>query len=249
MTIALSVKDLKKRFGATEIIRGLSFEVAEGERRAIIGPNGAGKSTLFHLITGLLSPDEGSIRLRGQEISGLGPHLISRLGLSRSFQVTTIFPKLSVFENLRLSVMSRHNMRFDLFSLVNRRSRLHAETDALMELVRLERRKHSLAGDLTYSEQRALEIGMSLGPGGDIILLDEPTAGMSLDETQYTVDLIRSVTQGKTLLIVEHDMGVVFSLADHISVVVYGQVVATGDPDSIKRNRDVQEAYLGKEAD
>ncbi|MBV2180067.1 MAG: ABC transporter ATP-binding protein [Castellaniella sp.] len=247
MSAVLSIDRLVKKFGATEIIRSLSLEVREGERHAIIGPNGAGKSTLFHLITGLLPPSGGSIRLKDCEIGGLAPHVINRLGMSRSFQITTIFPKLSVFENLRLSVMARHGMRFDLFHLIDRQRGIARETEGLLELVRLTAQRGKMAGDLTYSEQRALEIGMALGPGGDVILLDEPTAGMSGDETQYIVELVRDVTRNKTLLIVEHDMGVVFSLADRISVLVYGQIIATDEPDAIRANRKVQEAYLGEE--
>lgn len=247
MSTALSINQLVKRFGATEIIRGLTLEVRQGERHAIIGPNGAGKSTLFHLITGLLRPSAGSIQLNGREIAGLEPHVINRLGMSRSFQITTIFPKLSVFENLRISIMARHGIRFRLLCLVDDQRAITRQTEELLERVRLAAQRDKMAGDLTYSEQRALEIGMALGPGGDVILLDEPTAGMSGDETQYIVELVREVTRDKTLLIVEHDMGVVFSLADRISVLVYGEIIATGEPDAIRANRKVQEAYLGEE--
>jgi len=247
MTSALQIHQLSKSFGATDIIRNLSLDVDAGERRAIIGPNGAGKSTLFHLISGLISPSSGSIRLKGQDITAMAPHKINRLGLSRSFQISLIFRKMSVFENLRIAVMAGHGHRFSLFRMAQRQATITRDTEDLMELVRLTSLRDKLAGDLTYSEQRALEIGMTLGPGGDVILLDEPTAGMSRDESMYIVDLVRRVAQGKTLIVIEHDMDVVFSLADRISVLVYGEIIATGIPEEIRANARVQEAYLGEE--
>ncbi len=246
MSAALRIDGLRKRFGSTEIIRGLSLEVLEGERHAVIGPNGAGKSTLFHLVTGLLQPSAGSVCFKGREISHLPPHHINRLGLSRSFQITTIFPRMSVFENLSVSAMARHGTRFGLFQLVARQRALTRDTEELLELVRLTALRDKMAGDLTYSEQRALEIGMALGSGGDVIMLDEPTAGMSREDSMYIVDLVRAVTEGKTLLVIEHDMDVVFSLSDRISVLVYGQIIATGEPQAIRQNQRVQEAYLGE---
>lgn len=243
----LQVESLCKRFGESEIIRNLSLEVSALEKHAIIGPNGAGKSTLFHLISGLLKPTSGSVRLQGRDIAGMPPYQINRLGLSRSFQISTIFPNMSVFENLRIAVMARHGCRFSLFRMANRQATITRDSEALMEQVRLQDLGRKLAGDLTYSEQRALEIGMALGPGGDVILLDEPTAGMSRDESSYIVELIRRVTEGKTLLVIEHDMDVVFSLADRISVLVYGEIIATGQPAEIRANAKVQEAYLGED--
>ncbi len=244
---ALELQGLRKSFGHLEIIQGVDLVVPEGERHAIIGPNGAGKSTLFNLISGLFPPSAGRVLLRGRTISGLPPHRINRLGLSRSFQITNIFHRLSVFENLRIGVMAREGVRFDLLRPVARRRRVNEEAEALTERVRLGHRRDHAAGDLTYSEQRALEIGMTLATGADVILLDEPTAGMSRDETHYAVELVREVTRGKTLLVVEHDMSVVFSLCDRVSVLVYGQILATGEPDAIRNNREVQEAYLGEE--
>ncbi|QAA95238.1 ABC transporter ATP-binding protein [Pollutimonas thiosulfatoxidans] len=245
MTTVLKTVDLRKSFGSLEIIRGLTLEVQQGERHAILGPNGAGKSTLFHLISGLLPSSSGSIWLKGQEITSLASHRISRLGLSRSFQITTIFPKMTVFENLRIGVMAKHHKRFSL-KLASRQADIISDTDALIEQIRLESVRDNLAGDLTYSEQRALEIAMALASGGDVILLDEPTAGMSREESMYIVDLVRRVTEGKTLLLIEHDMDVVFSLADRISVQVYGEIIATGEPEAIRQNKRVQEAYLGE---
>jgi branched-chain amino acid transport system ATP-binding protein len=244
----LTLVGLRKAFGALEIIRGVDLQIRKGERHAIIGPNGAGKSTLFNLISGLLQPSGGEVWLGQRRISGLSPYEINRLGLSRSFQITNIFPRLSVFENLRLGIMARHGIRHGLFRAVSRLKSVNEETGALVDSLRLTSRADDPAGELSYSEQRALEIGMTLATNPAIILLDEPTAGMSREETEYVVALIERVTAGHTLLIVEHDMGVVFGLCDRISVLVYGRILATGTPDEIQTNTEVQRAYLGEEA-
>ena len=243
----LELKDLRKSFGETKIIRGVDLAVQRGERHALIGPNGAGKSTLFNLISGHYTPTSGEILLNGRSIAGMQPHVINRQGLSRSFQITNLFPRLSVAENLRISVMGRHGYRFTMFRPVASLKAVAAEVDQYLEKLRLTRRRNDLVSDLAYSEQRALEIGMSLATNPEILLLDEPTAGMSREETGYMVELIRSVTEGKTLLVVEHDMSVVFGLCDQISVLVYGEVIATGEPAQVRRNAKVQEAYLGEE--
>ncbi|HLS67745.1 MAG TPA: ABC transporter ATP-binding protein [Kiloniellales bacterium] len=243
----LSLQGVTKSFGPAQILQGVELSVRRGERHAVIGPNGAGKSTLFNLISGLFPPTAGSILLNGRELAGLAPHQINRLGLSRSFQITNIYHRLSVFENLRLGVMARHGLRFSLFRPISSLGAVNEESEALLQRIRLGGRCDHPAGDLTYSEQRALEIGMTLATGPEIILLDEPTAGMSTEETHYVIELIREVTEGKTLLVVEHDMNVVFSLCDRISVLVYGELLATGAPDEIRANRAVQEAYLGEE--
>ena len=243
----LELRDLRKSFGETKIIRGVNLAVERGERHALIGPNGAGKSTLFNLISGHYVPTSGEVVLNGRQIGGLQPHVINRLGLSRSFQITNLFPRLSVAENLRISVMGRHGHRFTMFRPVAGLTKVSAEVDEYLEKIRLTRRRDDPVGDLAYSEQRALEIGMSLATNPEILLLDEPTAGMSREETAYMVDLIRSVTEGRTLLVVEHDMSVVFGLCDQISVLVYGEVIATGEPAQVRRNAKVQEAYLGEE--
>ncbi|MCA8906723.1 MAG: ABC transporter ATP-binding protein [Rhodospirillaceae bacterium] len=237
-----------KSFGQVSVIRGVDLDVLAGERHAVIGPNGAGKSTLFNLVSGLFPLSDGDILLRGRSIAGQPPHRINRSGLARSFQITNIFHRLSVFENLRIGVLARHGVRYGLFRPVSRLRRINEETREILSLVRLEARADDMAGDLTYSEQRALEIGMTLTTGADVILLDEPTAGMSRDETARAVELIRDVTQGKTLLMVEHDMSVVFSLCDRVSVLVYGEILATDTPQAISANREVQQAYLGEEA-
>uniref|UniRef100_A0A2A3JV74 ABC transporter ATP-binding protein n=2 Tax=Alloyangia mangrovi TaxID=1779329 RepID=A0A2A3JV74_9RHOB len=245
---ALTLTGVTKSFGPIEVLKGLNLDIRKGERHAVIGPNGAGKSTLFNLISGMFPPSTGEIALGGRSIGGLSPHLINRAGLARSFQITNIFHRLSVFENLRIGVLARHRIRFDVFRPISRMRRVNEETAEILSRVGLEARSRDLAGDLTYSEQRALEIGMTLTTGADIILLDEPTAGMSREETAQAVELIRAVTEGKTLLMVEHDMSVVFSLCDRVSVLVYGSILATDTPARISANREVQEAYLGEEA-
>ncbi|WP_411884382.1 ABC transporter ATP-binding protein [Polaromonas sp. YR568] len=243
----LSLRGVRKAFGPTEIIRGVDLTLRPAECHALIGPNGAGKSTVFHLISGNLRPSSGEIVFDGRRIDGRSPQEVNRLGLSRSFQITNIFPKLSVFENLRLAVMRPYGLQYRLWSLVGRERRINEETERLLEQVRLQRRAQAIAGEMSYSEQRSLEIAMTLASDPKAILLDEPMAGMSNEETAYTAELIRSVTRGRALLIVEHDMKVVFSLCDRISVLVYGEVIATGTPEEIRANAAVKEAYLGEE--
>ena len=245
----LRLEDLNKSFGPAHIIRGVNLAVHEGERHAVIGPNGAGKSTLFHLISGQFAPSSGRIVLDGEEIGGLEPATVNRKGLARSFQITNIFPGLTVFENIRLAVMRRHNVQFVLWRPVSGLKKVSAEVETLLEQVRLTARAQTLASQLSYSEQRSLEIGMTLASDPRVIILDEPMAGMSQEETDYTVGLIREITKGRTLMIVEHDMDVVFTLADRISVLVYGEIIATGTPKEIRENARVREAYLGEEVD
>jgi branched-chain amino acid transport system ATP-binding protein len=248
MTAALELDGVAKRFDRTEIIRGVSLAVPAGERHAIIGPNGAGKSTLFNLISGRFPVSSGRIRLNGADITDRKPFEINRLGLSRSFQITNLFHRLSVFENLRCAVLWSLGHRYAFWRNLNELADAEERADAILERVGLKRRRDIAAGLLTYAEQRALEIGITIAGGASVILLDEPTAGMSRAESRRAVELIREVTVGKTLLMVEHDMSVVFELADRISVVVYGQVIATGAPAEIRANAAVQEAYLGAQA-
>jgi branched-chain amino acid transport system ATP-binding protein len=245
LTPALELKNLRKSFGKTEIIRGINLAVNPGERVAIIGPNGAGKSTLFNLISGRFEPTSGEVLLNGIRIDGKKPFEINRLGLSRSFQITNIFPKLSVFENLRCSVLWSLGYRYTFFKFLADLDDANARADELMQMIKLDKKHDVLAMNLTYAEQRALEIGITIGGGAGVILLDEPTAGMSKSETSRFIDLIKTVTEGKTLLTVEHDMGVVFGLADKIAVVVYGEVIAFDTPGAVRANARVQEAYLG----
>jgi branched-chain amino acid transport system ATP-binding protein len=244
-TPALELRDLRKSFGKTDIIRGVNLAVNPGERVAIIGPNGAGKSTLFNLISGRFEPSSGDVMLGGQRINGLKPFEINRLGLSRSFQITNIFPKLSVFENLRCGVLWSLGYKYTFLKFLANLKDANDRAEELMRMIHLERKHDTLAMNLTYAEQRALEIGITIAGGAQVILLDEPTAGMSKSETSRFIELIREVTVGKTLLTVEHDMGVVFGLADRIAVVVYGEVVAFDTPEAVRANARVQEAYLG----
>ena len=242
---ALELRELRKSFGLTEIIRGANLSVMPGERVAIIGPNGAGKSTLFNLISGRFPPSSGEVLLNGQRIDGLRPFEINRRGLSRSFQVTNIFPQLSVFENLRCAVLWSLGYRYTLFRFLNSLRDANERAEQWLQLIQLANKRDVLAMNLTYAEQRALEIGITTASGAQVILLDEPTAGMSKSETERFIALIRQVTEGKTLLAVEHDMGVVFGLADRIAVVEYGEVIACDTPDAVRANERVQRAYLG----
>jgi len=242
---ALELKDLRKSFGKTEIIRGAELAVNAGERVAIIGPNGAGKSTLFNLISGRFAPTSGEVWLNGRRIDGKKPFEINRMGLSRSFQITNIFPKLSVFENLRCGVLWSLGYRYTFFKFLADLEDANNRAEELLEMIRLDKKRDVLAMNLTYAEQRALEIGITIAGGANVILLDEPTAGMSKSETRRFIELIREITVGKTLLTVEHDMGVVFGLADKIAVVVYGEVIAFDTPEAVRANPRVQEAYLG----
>ena len=245
MTFALELKDLRKSFGKTEIIRGINLAVPQGERVGIIGPNGAGKSTLFNLISGRFQPSSGEVLLGGQLLNGKKPFEINRMGLSRSFQITNIFPKLSVFENLRCGVLWSLGYKYTFLRFLADLTDANDRADELMAMVHLDKKRDVLATNLTYAEQRALEIGITIAGGASVILLDEPTAGMSKSETGRFIKLIRDVTVGKTLLTVEHDMGVVFGLADKIAVVVYGELLAYDTPDAVRANTRVQEAYLG----
>jgi branched-chain amino acid transport system ATP-binding protein len=245
---ALELTQLRKQFGNSEIIRGIDLQVEKGERLAIIGPNGAGKSTLFNLISGRFAPSSGKIHLNGQPIAGLPPYRINRMGLSRSFQITNIFHRLSVFENLRCAVLWSLGYRYSFWHKLNALKDAREAAEQVMESIGLAWRRNTPAGLLTYAEQRALEIGITIAGGADVILLDEPTAGMSRSESDAAVSLIARVTEGKTLLMVEHDMSVVFGLADRIAVVVYGEVLACDAPAAIRENARVQEAYLGGHA-
>ncbi|MEW6689733.1 MAG: ABC transporter ATP-binding protein [Pseudomonadota bacterium] len=245
MSAAIELREVRKSFGSTEIIRGVSLEIAPGERHAIIGPNGAGKSTLYNLISGRYPVSDGRILLNGEDITGLKAYQINRKGLSRSFQVTNIFHRLSVYENIRCGVLWSTGYRYSFWHRVGGLDTVRRRAEEVMEKIGLARRRDVPAGTLTYAEQRALEIGITIAGGASVILLDEPTAGMSRTETAQAVELVRQVSEGRTLVMVEHDMGVVFNLADRISVLVYGEVIATGTPEEIRANPAVQEAYLG----
>ncbi len=245
MTAAVELIDLRKSFGKTEIIRGANLRVETGERVAIIGPNGAGKSTLFNLISGRFGASSGDVRVNGESIVGKTPYQINRMGLARSFQVSNLFVRLSVFENLRCAVLWSKGYKYSFWRFLADAHDANERADEVLAMIKLDKRRDVLAMNLTYAEQRALEIGITIAGGAGVVLLDEPTAGMSRSETARFVNLIREVTVGKTLLTVEHDMGVVFGLADKIAVLVYGEVIAFDTPEAVRANARVQEAYLG----
>ena len=242
---ALKLTEVRKSFGKTEIIRGANIEIRKGERHAVIGPNGAGKSTLFNLISGRFPLSSGTIELNGQSITNLPSFEINRRGLSRSFQITNIFHQMSVFENIRCATLYPLGYRYSFWHRLSALREAADRAEEIIDRIGLRSRRDTEAGLLTYAEQRALEIGITIAGGAEVILLDEPTAGMSRSESDHAVELISRVTEGKSLVMVEHDMGVVFGLADRISVVVYGEVIATDTPANIRSNRAVQEAYLG----
>jgi branched-chain amino acid transport system ATP-binding protein len=241
----LEVKGLYKHFGNLAAVNGVSLSIGQGKRHAIIGPNGAGKTTLFNLLSGRFKPTRGQILFRGEDITGMSPYRISRLGIARSFQIINVFPQLSVFENIHTVLMSKHRIRFQFLRNLNKWKNVTEETFPLLEQIGLLDKKDVLAGFLSYGEQRALEVGLTIASDPQLILLDEPTAGMSMDETRQAIKLIDRVTKGKTLVIIEHDMEVIFSLADLITVMQYGEVVTTGAPEEIRKDRRVKEAYLG----
>ena len=246
--VVLTIRGLRKHFGPVEVIRGVDLQVFRGERVALIGPNGAGKSTLFNLISGRHGPTEGQVLLGSQDISGRQPQFIHRQGLARSFQITQLFHRLSVIDNLRCSVLHSLGHGLCFWRHLERLPDVSARVERLLVDLRLTHRREELAMNLTYAEQRALELGITLGSGADLILLDEPTAGMSRAETTYMIGLIRRLTQGKTLIMVEHDMNVVFGLADRIAVLVHGQVIALDTPERVRADPAVREAYLGEPA-
>src|SRR3569832_433400 len=248
MSAAIELRAIKKSYGNISIIRDINLSVAQGERHALIGPNGAGKSTTFNLGGGHIAPPSGSVLLRGEVISGLPPYQINRRGLSRSFQVTNVFAKMSVWENLRCAVLWSMGQRYSFWKNIDNLPEVRERTAQILVDISLTARRDVPAGLLTYAEQRALEFGITIAGGADVILLDEPTAGMSHAETERAVALILRLSEGRTLLIVEHDMSVVFGLADRISVLVYGQIIASGTPEEIRGNPKVKEAYLGEEA-
>ena len=245
MSAAIELKAVRKSFGNTEIIRGVDLAVPKGERHAVIGPNGAGKSTLFNLVSGRFPLSSGAILINGENVANRTPFEINRRGLARSFQITNIFANLSVFENIRCAVLWPLGYKYSFWRALSSLKDANERADQILELIGMQRRREVKAGLLTYAEQRALEIGVTIAGGAEVILLDEPTAGMSRSESDHAVELIRKVTVGKTLVMVEHDMSVVFGLADRISVLVYGEVIATDTPVNIRASRAVQEAYLG----
>jgi branched-chain amino acid transport system ATP-binding protein len=246
--MALELRDIHHDFSGLQVLTGIDLDIREGERHAIIGPNGAGKSTLFNIITGRYAPRRGLVLYRGRDITGAAPHTIARLGVGRSFQIINTFPRLSVFQNVRSAVLSRRHMRLNPWSLLERQSDVTREADEVLAMVGLEGRRDVPANALSYGEQRELEIALTVATRPELVMLDEPTAGLNSEDTRRAVALIRRVTEGRTLVMVEHDMEVVFDLADRISVIYYGRVLATGAPGEIRGNEEVKRAYLGRKA-
>jgi branched-chain amino acid transport system ATP-binding protein len=245
----LELKDVHKDFKGLQVLREVNLSVEEGECHAIIGPNGAGKSTLFNVITGKYRPSQGRIVFCGEDITGLSPYRISRKGLARSFQIINVFPHMTVYGNLRNAVLSRRKVRLNPFVRLHRMEEIHEETTGLIRTLGLTEIEDTPASELSYGRQRALEIGIALATDPKLILLDEPSAGMTREQTREAVALIKEVSRGKTLMVVEHDMDVVFHLAHRITVLSYGEVLASGTPEEIRGNERVRAAYLGKKAD
>jgi branched-chain amino acid transport system ATP-binding protein len=243
----LETRDIHHDFQGLAVLFGIDLAVEEGERRAIIGPNGAGKTTLFNMITGKYIPKKGSVFLDGREVTKRPVFWRARHGLARSFQITNIFPRLTVFESLRAAVLSRRSIRLNMYRAVAGMAAVSDEVDGLLGRIGLEEQREVPGGLLAYGQQRALEIGLTLALKPRVILLDEPTAGMSSEETRYMVELIKRLTEGMSLIIIEHDMDVVFGLADTITVLHYGEVLASGPKGEIKQDPKVKEAYLGEE--
>ena len=242
----LETKGLYHDFKGLEVLFDVNLQVREGERHAVIGPNGAGKTTLFNVITGTYRPSRGHVFFKGRDTTGAPPHELTRIGMGRSFQITSTFNRLTAFQNIRLAVLSKRGIRFQMFRKVDGMEDITRETDEVLKRINLDRERDMPAGVLSYGKHRSLEISMALATGPDLVMLDEPTAGMSREETHHAVELIRRLTEGKTLVIIEHDMDVVFSLADRITVLHYGQILATGPPSEIKQNQAVKDAYLGE---
>ncbi len=241
----LETKGIYKDFSGLKILFDVNLQVKEGERHAVIGPNGAGKTTLFNVITGTYKPSAGQVFFKGKDISGYKPHQLTRLGMGRSFQITSTFTNLTAFQNIRLAILSKRGIRFNLFRWVDSLKDVTKETEEMLARINLINERDVPASALSYGKARALEISMALATDPELVLLDEFAAGMSRDETHNAVELIRKLTVGKTVVIIEHDMDVVFSLADRITVLHYGRILATGAPNDIRQNQAVKDAYLG----
>jgi branched-chain amino acid transport system ATP-binding protein len=244
----LEVKGLVKSFGALRACDGIDFDVREGETHAVIGPNGAGKTTFISQLAGNLAPDSGSVRFAGEDITRLPAPKRARKGLARSFQITSVYPEFSALDNVALAVQAHSGHSFRFWRTARGDPRLTEPALRVLEQVGLQQRSHVLAANLAHGEQRQLEVAMALATGPRLLLLDEPMAGMGIEESQRMIELLSRLKQTKTIILVEHDMDAVFRLADRISVLVYGRVIATGTPEKIKMNEEVRKAYLGEDA-
>ena len=242
----LQVEGIRKSFGGFMAVNGARLDVKKGEIVAVIGPNGAGKTTLFNLISGILKPDEGRILFKGEEIKGLPAHRICKKGMSRSFQVVNVFSRLTVFENVQISILSRQRRTFNLFS-PSKRLAVKETSDSLANVGLADKRNH-VSGSLSHGDQKVLEIAIALGGDPELLILDEPTAGMSPEETARCIDLIRQLSTqfGLTILFCEHDMELVFAIAHRIMVMVRGTTLIQGPPGDVRGNKEVQDAYLGE---
>ena len=242
----LETKGLYHDFSGLEVLFNINFQVEDGERHAVIGPNGAGKTTLFNLITGTYTPSSGKVFFKGKEVTGAKPHKLARLGMGRSFQITSTFARLTTFQNLRMGILSKRGIRFNLFRRLDKMQAVTDETDEVLKRINLDGERDIPASLLSYGKHRSLEVSLAMATDPDLVMLDEPTAGMSRDETHTAVELIRRLTEGKTMVIIEHDMDVIFSLADRITVLHLGEILAVGTPDEIRENQAVKDAYLGE---
>jgi branched-chain amino acid transport system ATP-binding protein len=247
--VILEVRNIVKSFGGLRALQDVSLSIAKGEIRAVIGPNGAGKSTLFNVMTGLLPPDSGEVTFDGERITGLPPHRIIRKGIGRSFQITNIFPRMSVFENVQVALFSHHGKAKNPFSQARKFAEIGEEALSILEQVGLAEKYDSSASVLSHGDQKRLEIAISLASRPKLLMLDEPTAGMSRFESRETVALLRKISreQGLTLLFTEHDMDIVFGISEKIMVLQQGTVIADGTPVEIRANPEVRKAYLGEE--
>jgi branched-chain amino acid transport system ATP-binding protein len=246
MRAILRIEDLFKDFSGLEVLSKVSMEVLQGERHCVIGPNGSGKTTLFNIITGFYKPSRGRIYFLDKNITGWSSHRIARLGLSRSFQIITIFPKMTVYENVRSAVVSKFSRHFNMTSLLNGDKKIAQESDRMIDLLSLSDVRDVPTAELSYGKQRHLELALTMARDPTLVMLDEPTAGLNSEESRRAVQLIRDLTEGRTLMMVEHDMEVVFNLADRITVLNNGEILATGHPDEIRENENVKKAYLGR---
>jgi branched-chain amino acid transport system ATP-binding protein len=244
----LEVRGLTKSFGALRACDGIDFDVAEGETHAVIGPNGAGKTTFISQLAGNLRPDAGSVRFAGEDITTLPAPKRARRGLARSFQITSVYPEFSALDNVALAVQAHSGHSFRFWRTARGDPALVEPARRVLEEVGLSSRVHILAASLAHGEQRQLEVAMALATDPRLLLLDEPMAGMGIDESQRMIALLSKLKQTKTIILVEHDMDAVFRLADRISVLVYGRVIATDVPEKIKLNEEVRKAYLGEQA-